>query len=139
MDINVNGFIPCTHILQLRRLSLLLQAVFTVVRAVHRALLSVDDLVHESGVAVRVIGAVWGLRAVARVLTTHLAPLLPDPHVLILNGTVFVWVGTNRFRGTFAVQFTAERTLSTIDVLVSEYLLTETRVLLVARNGRAFG
>lgn len=140
MDINVNGFIPCTHILhKLRRLSLLLHAVFTVVCAVHRALLSVDDLVHEPGVAVGVVGALWGLRAVTRVLTSHLAPLLPDPHVLILDSAVFVWMGTHRFGGTLTVQFTAEGTLSTIDVLVSEDLLTETCVLLVARNGRAFG
>lgn len=82
------------------------------------------DLVHEPGVAVGVVGALWGLRAVTRVLTSHLAPLLPDPHVLILDSAVFVWVGTYRFGGTLTVQFTAEGTLSTIDVLVSEDLLT---------------
>lgn len=139
MDINLSGFIPFTHLFTKRRLSLLLQAVFTVVGAVHRTLLSVDDLVYESGVAVGVIGALWGFWAVTGVLTTHLASLLPDPYVLISDGAVFVWVRTDGFGGTLTVQFTAERTLSTIDVLVSEYLLTETRVLLVAWNWRAFG
>lgn len=80
-----------------------MQPIFTIICAVHRALLSMDDLVDEPGIAVGVLCTVRRFRALTGVLASHLTLLLTYGHVLILDSTVLVGGWTDRFGGTLAV------------------------------------
>lgn len=75
----------------------------TVIGAVYRAFLAVDDSVDISGLAVRMFRTMRGWGALTGIFTSHLAPVVAYLNVLVPDCAVLVRRWATVLRGAFAV------------------------------------